>query len=123
CLWGEKERAIRRLILTGSGGPFLRRPLETLETVTIAEALAHPRWKMGPKITIDSATMMNKGLEVIEAHFLFDVPYADIDVIVHPQRVVHPMVEFVDASVKAHLGAPHMHRPIAVDRGFPDRLE
>ena len=123
CLWGEKERAIRRLILTGSGGPFLRRPLETLETVTIAEALAHPRWKMGPKITIDSATMMNKGLEVIEAHFLFDVPYADIDVIVHPESVVHSMVEFVDGSVKAQLGVPDMHLPISVALGFPERLE
>ena len=123
CLWGEKERAIRRLILTGSGGPFLRRPLETLETVTIAEALAHPRWKMGPKITIDSATMMNKGLEVIEAHFLFDVPYAAIDVIVHPESVVHSMVEFVDGSVKAQLGVPDMHLPISVALGFPERLE
>src|SRR5207248_9195778 len=113
----------RRLILTGSGGPFLRRPLETLASVTIAEALTHPRWKMGPKITIDSATMMNKGLEVIEAHFLFDVPYAAIDVIVHPQSVVHSMVEFVDGSVKAQLGVPDMHLPIAVALGFPERLE
>ena len=123
CLWGEKERAIRRLILTGSGGPFLRRPLETLETVTIAEALAHPRWKMGPKITIDSATMMNKGLEVIEAHFLFDLPYAAIDVIVHPESVVHSMVEFVAGCVKAQLGVPDMHLPISVALGFPERLE
>src|SRR5438445_628017 len=90
---------------------------------TIAEALTHPRWKMGPKITIDSATMMNKGLEVIEAHFLFDVPYAAIDVIVHPQSVVHSMVEFVDGSVKAQLGVPDMHLPIAVALGFPERLE
>jgi len=123
CLWGEKEQAVRRLILTGSGGPFLRRPLETLTSVTIAEALAHPRWKMGPKITVDSATMMNKGLEVIEAHFLFDVPYNAIDVIVHPQSVVHSMVEFVDGSIKAQLGIPDMHLPIAVALGFPDRLE
>jgi 1-deoxy-D-xylulose-5-phosphate reductoisomerase len=123
CLWGEKEGAVRRLILTGSGGPFLRRPLETLDTVTIAEALAHPRWKMGPKITIDSATMMNKGLEVIEAHFLFDVPYSAIDVIVHPQSVVHSMVEFVDGSVKAQLGIPDMHLPIAIALGFPERLD
>ena len=123
CLWGEKEGAVRRLILTGSGGPFLRRPLETLESVTIAEALAHPRWKMGPKITIDSATMMNKGLEVIEAHFLFDVPYSAIDVIVHPQSVVHSMVEFVDGSVKAQLGIPDMHLPIAIALGFPERLD
>jgi len=123
CLWGENRRAVRRLILTGSGGPFLRRPLETLETVTIAEALTHPRWKMGPKITVDSATMMNKGLEIIEAHFLFDVAYQAIDVVIHPQSVVHSMVEFVDGSVKAQLGVPDMHLPIAVALSFPERLE
>ena len=123
CLWGEKEHVVRRLILTGSGGPFLRRPIETLTTVTIAEALTHPRWKMGPKITVDSATMMNKGLEVIEAHFLFDVPYDAIDVVVHPQSVVHSMVEFVDGSIKAQLGIPDMHLPIAVALAFPDRLD
>ena len=123
CLWGEQDRNVRRLILTGSGGPFLRRPLETLESVTIAEALTHPRWKMGPKITVDSATMMNKGLEVIEAHFLFDVPYSAVDVIVHPQSVVHSMVEFVDGSIKAQLGVPDMHLPISIALSFPDRLE
>ena len=123
CLWGENRRAVRRLILTGSGGPFLRRPLEAFETVTIAEALAHPRWKMGPKITVDSATMMNKGLEIIEAHFLFDVAYRAIDVVVHPQSVIHSMVEFVDGSVKAQLGIPDMHLPIAVALSFPERLE
>ena len=123
CLWGENRGNVRRLIVTGSGGPFLRRPLETLETVTIAEALQHPRWKMGPKITVDSATMMNKGLEVIEAHFLFDVPYRAIDVVVHPQSVVHSMVEFVDGSIKAQLGVPDMHLPIAVALSFPERLE
>src|SRR5436189_729807 len=123
CLWGEKEAAVRRLILTGSGGPFLRRPLEPLAPVTIAAARDHPRWKMGPKITIDSATMMNKGLEVIEAHFLFDVPYSAIDVIVHPQSVVHSMVEFVEGSVKAQLGIPDMHLPIAIALGFPERLD
>src|SRR5438132_8626558 len=123
CLWGEHQRAVRRVILTGSGGPFLRRPLETLETVTIAEALTHPRWKMGPKITVDSATMMNKGLEIIEAHFLFDVPYTGIDVVVHPQSVVHSMVEFVDGSIKAQLGVPDMHLPIAIALSFPDRLD
>jgi 1-deoxy-D-xylulose-5-phosphate reductoisomerase len=94
-----------------------------LESVTIAEALAHPRWKMGPKISVDSATMMNKGLEVIEAHFLFDVPYPNIDVIIHPQSVVHSMVEFVDGSIKAQLGVPDMHLPIAIALSFPDRLE
>jgi 1-deoxy-D-xylulose-5-phosphate reductoisomerase len=123
CLWGENRVSVRRLIITGSGGPFLRRPLETLETVTIAEALAHPRWTMGPKITIDSATMMNKGLEVIEAHFLFDLPYRAIDVLIHPQSVVHSMVEFVDGSIKAQLGVPDMHLPIAVALSYPERLE
>lgn len=123
CLWGEKREAVRRLILTGSGGPFLRRPLETLVNVTIAEALEHPRWKMGPKITVDSATMMNKGLEIIEAHFLFDVPYPAIDVVIHPESVVHSMVEFVDGSIKAQLGLPDMHLPIAIALGYPDRID
>ncbi|HVH66178.1 MAG TPA: 1-deoxy-D-xylulose-5-phosphate reductoisomerase [Candidatus Acidoferrum sp.] len=123
CLWGEQQRAVRRLILTGSGGPFLRRPLETLEAVTIGEALAHPRWKMGPKITVDSATMMNKGLEIIEAHFLFDVPYTAIDVVVHPESVVHSMVEFVDGSIKAQLAVPDMHLPIAIALSYPERLD
>jgi 1-deoxy-D-xylulose-5-phosphate reductoisomerase len=123
CLWGEKREAVRRLVLTGSGGPFLRRPLETLSSASIAEALAHPRWKMGPKITVDSATMMNKGLEIIEAHFLFDVPYAAIDVVVHPESVVHSMVEFIDGSVKAQLGIPDMHLPIAIALGFPERID
>jgi len=122
CLRGEQSGSVRRIILTGSGGPFLHRPIESLENVTIAEALAHPRWKMGPKITVDSASMMNKGLEIIEAHFLYDVPYADIDVIIHPQSVVHSMVEFRDGSVKAQLGVPDMHVPIAVALGFPERL-
>lgn len=123
CLWGERKAAVRRLILTGSGGPFLRRSVETLENVTIAEALAHPRWKMGPKITVDSATMMNKGLEIIEAHFLFDVPFSAIEVVVHPESVVHSMVEFIDGSVKAQLAVPDMHLPIAIALAFPERLE
>ncbi len=122
CLWGERPEAVRRLILTGSGGPFLRRPLQTLPDVTVAEALAHPRWKMGPKITVDSATMMNKGLEVLEAHFLFDVSYRDIDVVVHPESVVHSMVQFADGSVKAQLGIPDMHLPIAIALSYPDRI-
>jgi 1-deoxy-D-xylulose-5-phosphate reductoisomerase len=123
CLWGERRESVGRLILTGSGGPFLRRPLETLGEATIEEALAHPRWKMGPKITIDSATMMNKGLEIIEAHFLFDVAYERIEVVVHPQSVVHSMVEFKDGSVKAQLGVPDMHLPIAVALSYPERIE
>jgi 1-deoxy-D-xylulose-5-phosphate reductoisomerase len=122
CLWGEQRSAVQKLVLTGSGGPFLRRPLETLESVTVAEALNHPRWHMGPKITVDSATMMNKGLEIIEAHHLFEVPFHQIDVLVHPQSVVHSMVQFVDGSVKAQLGVPDMHLPIAVALGYPDRL-
>jgi 1-deoxy-D-xylulose-5-phosphate reductoisomerase len=122
CLWGERRENVRRLILTGSGGPFLRRPLNTFESVTLEEALSHPRWKMGPKITVDSATMMNKGLEIIEAHYLFDIPYAAIDVVVHPQSLVHSLVEFVDGSVKAQIGAPDMHLPIAVALAYPERL-
>jgi len=122
CLWGERREAVRRLILTGSGGPFLRRPLSTLSGVTVAEALAHPRWKMGPKITVDSATMMNKGLEILEAHVLFDVAYQDIDVLVHPQSVVHSMVQFTDGSIKAQLGVPDMHLPIAVALSYPERV-
>jgi 1-deoxy-D-xylulose-5-phosphate reductoisomerase len=90
--------------------------------VSVAEALTHPRWRMGPKITVDSATMMNKGLEIIEAHYLFEVPFDRIDVLIHPQSVVHSMVEFVDGSVKAQLGVPDMHLPIAVALGYPDRL-
>ena len=122
CLWGEQRDAVRRLILTGSGGPFLRRPLESLQSVSVAEALAHPHWKMGPKITVDSATMMNKGLEIIEAHFLFDIEYAQIDVVVHPQCIVHSLVEFRDGSMKAQLGLPDMHLPIALALSYPDRL-
>jgi len=122
CLWGEQREAVRRLILTGSGGPFLRRPLATLASATVDESLQHPRWKMGRKITVDSATMMNKGLETIEAHYLFDIPYAGIEVVIHPEAVVHSMVEFVDGSVKAQLGAPDMHLPIAVALAYPDRI-
>ena len=122
CLWGERDQAVRRVILTGSGGPLLRRPLDTMEEVTIDEALAHPRWKMGKKITIDSATMMNKGLEILEAHVLFELPFSAIDVIVHPQSVVHSLVEFVDGSVKAQLGIPDMHLPIAIALAYPERI-
>jgi len=122
CLRGEPRSSVRRLILTGSGGPFLRRPRESLRSVTVAEALQHPRWTMGPKITVDSATMMNKGLEIIEAHFLFEIPYAGIDVLVHPESVVHSMVEFCDGSIKAQLGVPDMHLPIAVALSYPERL-
>jgi 1-deoxy-D-xylulose-5-phosphate reductoisomerase len=122
CLWGERRDGVQKIILTASGGPFLRSPLETLGSVTVAEALAHPRWKMGPKITVDSATKMNKGLEILEAHFLFDVPYRDIEVLIHPQSVVHSMVQFWDGSLKAQLGIPDMHLPIAIALAYPDRV-
>ncbi|HET6781476.1 MAG TPA: 1-deoxy-D-xylulose-5-phosphate reductoisomerase [bacterium] len=113
CLRGERADSVRRIILTSSGGSLLRRPLETMDQVRIDEALAHPNWKMGKKITVDSATLMNKGLEVIEAHWLFGLTPDQIDVIIHPQSIVHSMVEFVDGSVKAQLGRPDMKTFIA----------
>jgi len=122
CLWGERRDSVRRLILTASGGPFWAHPDLDFDQVTLEEALNHPRWSMGPKVTIDSATLMNKGLEVIEAHHLFDVPLDRIAVVIHPQSVVHSMVEFVDGSLKAQLGRPDMRLPIAVALGYPDRL-
>jgi 1-deoxy-D-xylulose-5-phosphate reductoisomerase len=122
CLWGERPESVRRLIITASGGPFWRRPDLDLDQVTVEEALNHPRWSMGPKVTVDSATLMNKGLEVIEAHHLFAVDLAAIDVCIHPQSVVHSMVEFVDGSLKAQLGRPDMRLPIAVALCYPERL-
>ena len=112
CLAGEKGPAIKRLLLTASGGPFRGRKMADLSAVTLQECLKHPNWTMGRKITIDSATLMNKGLEVIEAKWLFDIDYDRIDVVVHPQSIVHSMVEFVDGSVKAQLGLPDMKLPI-----------
>lgn len=122
CLWGEQRESVRRLIITASGGPFWAHPELDLDQVTVEQALNHPRWSMGPKITVDSATMMNKGLEVIEAHHLFRVPLDQIDVCIHPQSVVHSLVEFVDGSLKAQLGRPDMRLPIAVALCYPDRL-
>ena len=110
-----------RLILTASGGPFRGREAESIASVTVAEALAHPTWSMGPRITIDSATLMNKAFEVIEAHLLFDLPYGQIDVVVHPQSIVHSLVEFVDGSLKAHLGEPDMRVPIQYAITHPTR--
>ena len=112
CLRGEDHSTIARIILTASGGPFYQNPDIDLSKVTIKEVLNHPTWDMGPKITVDSATLMNKGLEVIEAHFLFDVPPDSIEVWIHPQSIVHSMVEFVDGSIKAQLGTPDMRLPI-----------
>lgn len=121
CLAGEPLDAVRRLILTASGGPFRERPLDSFHRVTRAEALAHPNWSMGPKITVDSATMMNKGLEVIEARWLFDLPAEKIDVVIHPQSIIHSMVEFVDGSSKAQLGPPSMKVPIQYAISAPQR--
>jgi 1-deoxy-D-xylulose-5-phosphate reductoisomerase len=124
CLQGEEPYAerVQRLLLTASGGAFRDRAADTLGDVTPAEALRHPTWTMGPKITIDSATLMNKGLEVIEAHWLFDLPFDRIDVVIHHQSVIHSLVEFVDASVKAQLGVPDMRLPIQYALSHPRRL-
>lgn len=121
CLVGEPETSVTRLILTASGGPFRGRSRASLEHVTPDEALRHPTWAMGNRITIDSATLVNKGLEVIEAHHLFGVPYDMIDVVVHPQSIVHSLVEFEDGSLKAHLGEPDMRVPIQYALTHPDR--
>jgi len=121
CVAGERLENISRLILTASGGPFLSFDAKELPHVTVDAALRHPNWKMGKKITIDSATMMNKGLEVIEAHWLFGLPAEKIEVLIHPQSVIHSMVEFVDGSVKAQLGVPDMKIPIQYALTHPDR--
>jgi 1-deoxy-D-xylulose-5-phosphate reductoisomerase len=123
CMVGEDPRRVDRMWLTASGGPFRGWDRPGLEKATLELALAHPRWTMGPKITIDSATLMNKGLEAIEAHHLFGLPFERIRVVVHPQSCVHSMVEFVDGSVKAHLGATDMRIPIQYALSFPDRWD
>jgi 1-deoxy-D-xylulose-5-phosphate reductoisomerase len=122
CLRGGRADEVERLVLTASGGPFRGRRRPELADVTVAEALAHPTWDMGPVITINSATLINKGLEVIEAHLLFGVPYERIDVVVHPQSIVHSMVTFVDGSTIAQASPPDMKLPIALALGWPDRL-
>jgi 1-deoxy-D-xylulose-5-phosphate reductoisomerase len=122
CLVGEHPGGVRRLILTASGGPFLGRRRDDLAGVTVEEALDHPTWSMGPRITVDSATLMNKAFEVIEAHHLFGIGYDRIMVTVHPQSVVHSLVEFVDGSVKAQLGDPDMRVPIQYAITYPDRV-
>lgn len=123
CLVGEKLKEVEKLILTASGGPFLNKNKEDFDTVSVEEALAHPNWKMGNKITIDSASLMNKGLEVIEARWLFNIPKEKIEVVIHPQSIIHSMVEFKDCSVKAQLGIPDMRLPIQYALSFPDRIE
>lgn len=122
CLVGEKHEHVSKLILTASGGPFRTLSKEQLATVTKDDALRHPNWAMGAKITIDSATMMNKGFEMIEAKWLYDIEPERIEIVVHPQSIVHSMVEFVDGSVKAQLGLPDMHLPIRYALGLPGRL-
>lgn len=122
CLRGEEHRTLERIILTASGGPFRTWPREALARVTPREALRHPTWRMGPKVTVDSATLFNKGMEIIEAHWLFGLPYGRIEVVVHPQSIVHSLVEFCDGSVKAQLGFPDMRLPIQYALGYPERL-
>lgn len=122
CLVGENENSVEKLILTASGGAFRDTSKDDLRLATAADALRHPTWKMGAKITIDSATMMNKGFEVIEARWLFDIPTDKIEVIIHPQSIVHSMVQFCDGSIKAQLGQPDMRHPIQYALTFPDRL-
>ncbi len=122
CLAQAPTQAVRRVILTASGGPFFRDRERDLETITVAEALAHPTWSMGRKITIDSATLMNKALEIIEASHLFNLGPEQIDVVIHPQSVVHSLVEFIDASVLAQLGVPDMRLPILVALSHPERI-
>ena len=123
CLAGSRANEIERLILTCSGGPFRTWSSEKIAEATVEQALAHPNWSMGDKISIDSATLMNKGLEVIEARWLFDVPAERVDVVVHPQSIVHSLVEYCDRSVLAQLGLPDMRVPIAVALAHPDRIE
>jgi 1-deoxy-D-xylulose-5-phosphate reductoisomerase len=121
-LLGHQKQDVHRLILTASGGPFRDSPLSRLHEVTVSEALNHPRWTMGKKITIDSASLMNKGLEVIEAHWLFNIPVEKIVVLIHPQSVVHSMVEYVDGSIVAQMGITDMKIPISYALSFPERL-
>ena len=123
CLKGEEEKNISKIILTASGGPFLNRTISEMEEATVEQALSHPNWKMGNKITIDSATMMNKGLEVIEAKWLFNVNSDQIEVVIHPQSIIHSFVEFVDGSVKAQLGIPDMKIPIQYSLTYPERVQ
>ncbi len=123
CLVGENKDDLNKIILTASGGPFRGKDKEYISKVTKVDALKHPNWSMGQKITIDSATLMNKGLEVIEAKWLFDVDAKDIDVVVHPQSIIHSMVEYKDASIKAQLGMPNMKGPIQYALSYPNRIE
>lgn len=123
CMVGECSESVEKIILTASGGPFRNTPLESFSEITVSQALKHPNWTMGSKITIDSATMMNKGFEVIEAYWLFDKNIDDIEVVIHPQSIIHSLVQFTDGSVKAQLGMPDMRMPISYSLTFPERLK
>ena len=122
CLRGEKLSEIKRIILTGSGGPFRNKPIEEFKTITVEQALKHPNWEMGAKITVDSATLMNKGLEIIEAKWLFDLSLDQIEVVVHPESIIHSGVQFKDGSIIAQMGLPDMKLPIQYALGYPKRL-
>ncbi len=123
CLQGNSLKSVKRLILTASGGPFLHTPYEELSSITLDKALAHPTWQMGSKVTIDSSTLMNKGFEVIEAHFLFDIPLDKIDVVIHPQSLIHSFVEYIDGSCLAQMSEPTMMIPIQYALTYPERRE
>jgi 1-deoxy-D-xylulose-5-phosphate reductoisomerase len=123
CLQGENTEDVNKIILTGSGGPFRTRDIDTFADITPQEALKHPNWDMGNKITIDSATMMNKGLEIIEAYWLFDISVDNIEVVIHPQSIIHSMIEMKDSSVKAQLGVPDMKVPIQYALTYPRHIE
>lgn len=123
CLKGDNISSLRKLIITASGGPFRSSSLEEIKNATVEQTLAHPKWNMGKKITVDSATLMNKGLEVIEAHHLFGTSYDDIEVIIHPQSIIHSAIEYVDGSVIAQIGLPSMHIPIQYALTYPERVE
>lgn len=123
CLQGDHPKNIRRIILTSSGGPFRLFSDSQLDQVTVEDALRHPTWSMGPKVTIDSSTLMNKGLELIEARWLFDLPISKIDVVIHPQSIIHSLVEFVDLSMLAQMGEPDMKTPIQYAMTYPDRFQ
>lgn len=122
CLVGEKRSEMRKILLTASGGPFRKLPKEAMKDITVEDALNHPNWNMGAKVTIDSASMMNKGFEMIEARWLFDCEPENIVILIHPQSIVHSMVEFIDGNIKAQLGVPDMRLPIRYALGFPERL-
>jgi 1-deoxy-D-xylulose-5-phosphate reductoisomerase len=122
CLHGEQKSSVKKIILTGSGGPFLNKKINAFHSIKPSEALKHPNWEMGRKISIDSSTMMNKGLELVEAMWLFDKSKEDIEIVIHPESIIHSMVQFVDDSYKAHLGIPDMKIPIQYALSFPERI-